>query len=284
MGFKPPKATLEAVTNVGVVKGHARIDYLLVQGFFAGAYIAFGGLLALIVGGAMDGIKGTEAGDLDSIGIQKFVFGAVFPVGLMAVIFTGAELFTGNCMCLIPPFLDRNIKWYHVLKNWVFSYTGNLIGSLFVAFFLSYLTNFFATGTQWNATIVAEASGKNAASWYQPFFKGIGCNWLVCLAVWQAVAANDVASKVWGIWWPIMAFVAIGFEHSIANCFFVPLGVMVGLDWFEFFRFFYANLLPVTIGNIIGGSFFMGVMYWYLFSDNKPYEFRWKTETDKQEV
>lgn len=257
MGFKSPKDTACSVDGVGCAKANLSFGQLTTLGFLAGAFIAFGGLLAIIVGGGMPGIQA------ENPGLQKFVFGAVFPVGLILVVVAGAELFTGNTACCIPAALSKNITWSSVARNWSLSYLGNLIGSLFVVFFLVYLTGLFASDP-WLGTSIKIAELKVSQGFWPLFFKGIGCNWLVCLSVWLALASDDVVSKILGIWFPIMAFVAIGFEHCVANMFFIPAGIFYGaqVTWAQFFI---NNLIPVTLGNIIGGSVFVGAIYWYVY-------------------
>ncbi|MBN1323980.1 MAG: formate/nitrite transporter family protein [Methanotrichaceae archaeon] len=261
MGFKSPKDTTCAVDNIGCAKAEMPFGPLLTLGFLAGAFIAFGGLLAVIVGGGVPGLKA------DNPGLQKFLFGAAFPVGLMLVVVAGAELFTGNTACCIPAVLSKKISWASCMRNWAVSYVGNFIGSIFVVFFLTYMTGLLAP-EPWHGAIVAIAEGKVAQDFWPLFFKGIGCNWLVCLAVWLALASDDVISKLFGVWFPIMAFVSIGFEHCIANMFFIPAGIFYGAD-VTWAQFFVANLIPVTLGNIVGGAVFVGAIYWYAYNGNR---------------
>jgi formate transporter len=259
MPSKTPRDIVCAVDALGCAKAELDAGRLMLLGFLAGAYIAFGGLLAVIVGGGVAGI-GSE-----NPGLQRFIFAAVFPVGLMLVVIAGAELFTGNAATCIPAALSRRVAWRAVLRNWTLSYAGNLAGSLVVAYFLTYLTGLLSHGP-WLASIVSIAESKVSQDFGILLLKGIGCNWLVCLGVWLAVSADDVAGKVLGIWFPIMAFVAIGFEHSVANMYFIPAGIFYGasVTWGQFFL---NNLVPVTIGNVIGGTVFVGVVYWYLYGD-----------------
>lgn len=261
MGFKSPKDTTCSVDNIGCSKAEMAFGPLLTLGFLAGAFIAFGGLLAVIVGGGVPGIRA------DNPGLQKFIFGAVFPVGLILVVVAGAELFTGNTACCIPAVLNKKASWSGLARNWAVSYVGNFLGSIFVVFFLTYLTGLLATDP-WLGTITGIAEAKVAQGFWPLFFKGVGCNWLVCLSVWLAIASDDVVSKILGIWFPIMAFVAIGFEHSIANMFFIPSGIMYGANvtWAQFFT---VNLIPVTLGNIVGGALFVGAIYWYVYNRQK---------------
>jgi len=156
--------------------------------------------LAVIVGGGVPGLRA------DNPGLQKFIFRAVFPVGLILVVVAGAELFTGNTACCIPAVLNKKTSWLGLARNWAASYVCNFIGSIFVVLFLTYLTGLLATDP-WLGTITGIAE-----------------------AMWLAIASDDVVSKVFGIWFPIMAFVAIGFEHSVANMFFIPAGIMYGAN------------------------------------------------------
>jgi formate/nitrite transporter len=257
MAFKSPKDTACSMDAVGCAKVRYDTGRLLTLGFLAGAYIALGGMLAVIVG---SGVPGLAA---ENPGLQKFIFGAVFPVGLMLVILAGAELFTGNTATCVPAALNGSIRWSALGRNWFLSYVGNFVGSLFVAWLLAHATHLFAADP-WHASIVGIAQAKTSQDFLPLFAKAIGCNWLVCLAVWLAVAADDVAGKILGIWFPIMAFVAIGFEHSVANMFFIPAGMLYGANvtWAQFLL---GNLVPVTLGNIVGGAVFVGVVYWYIY-------------------
>jgi formate/nitrite transporter len=136
-----------------------------------------------------------------------------------------------------------------------------------VAFFLATLSG-LVTGEPYLSSVRAIAEGKVNMSWMAVFWRGVGCNWLVCLAVWLAVASDDITGKIWGIWFPIMAFVALGFEHSIANMFFIPTGIFNGAN-VTWGQFIFNNLIPATIGNIVGGAFFVGFIYWWLYG-NRP--------------
>jgi formate/nitrite transporter len=261
MAFKTPAEVVETVCTLGQTKGALRLDKLLLLSFLAGAYIALGGLLAVVVGGAADGLKANNPG------LQRLIFGGVFPVGLMLVVIAGSELFTGNAACLIPGVMSGQAPWRRLAYNWTVSYIGNFIGSVFVAYCLAYLTGLLAKAP-WidcvKGIAVAKAGQGPAEAFWPMFWKGVGCNWLVCLAVWMAIAADDIAGKILAIWWPIMAFVALGFEHSVANMFFVPAGIFYGAE-VTWRQFAVNNLVPVTLGNIVGGSLFVGMLYWYVF-------------------
>jgi formate transporter len=265
MTFKSPLETIKAVQVTGTAKTLLPVDKLLLMGFLAGAYIAFGSLLALIVTQGM-----IKAGY--PVGLYRFAFGAVFPVGLMLVVIAGSELFTGNCMFPTVAVLARKASTLGLLKNWIGSYIGNFIGSLFVAGALTVLAGLIIapkTGVAPSAAFLnsqAVYNAKLALPFWDAFYRGIGCNWLVCLAVYLAVASEDTIGKIFGMWFPIMAFVAIGFEHSIANMFFIPCYIFAnnmagdGGVWGQFLA---VNLLPVTIGNIVGGAVFVAMIYWW---------------------
>jgi len=262
MPCKSPSDIVGSIDAAGCRKVEIDTGRLLLLGVLAGAYIAVGGLLAVVVGGGMPGVAALNPG------LQKFVFGAVFPVGLMLVVIAGAELFTGNTATCIPAALNHRISWGSVARNWTLSYAGNFVGSLLVAFFLTYLTGLLAADP-WRTTIVGIATAKVSQGFLPLLLKGIGCNWLVCLAVWMATSADGVGGKILAIWFPIMAFVAIGFEHSVANMYFIPAGMMYGAN-VTWVRFLLGNLVPVTLGNIIGGALFVGAAYRYLFPDREP--------------
>ena len=256
MSFKSPRAVLEAACEAGCGKASLPISKQLVLEFLAGAFIAFGGLLAIVVG------KGNEA-FVANPGLGKLVFAGVFPVGIMLVLIAGSELFTGNCGIITPACLTGRVRWRSLLRNWFFVYIGNFVGSVFVALFLAYWTGIIGGGALGEAAANIAAK-KVSLGWGPLILRGIGCNWLVCLGVWLAIASDDIIGKIWGLWFPIMAFVAIGFEHSVANMFFIPLGMLNGAG-VTIGQFLFSNLLPVTIGNIIGGAGFVGSIYWWIY-------------------
>jgi formate/nitrite transporter len=261
MAYKPPYEIVKSVREAALIKAKMDTGRTLIMGFLAGAFIAFGGFLAIMVGGGMPIIQA------ENPGLQKLLFGAVFPVGLMLVVIAGAELFTGNTAVSIPGVLSGRITWHGWLKNLILSYSGNLVGSLFVAYFLAYQTQLLIKDP-WVGFTIGISELKASASFWVLLLKGIGCNWLVCLSIWLAVAAEEIAGKILAIWFPIMAFVALGFEHSVANMFFIPIGIFYGahVSWYQFVV---VNLLPVTLGNIVGGSFFVGVIYWFVFDGKR---------------
>ena len=270
---KSPKQVAAAVATTGEAKGNATVTEAVLLSFLAGAYIAFGGMLAEIANAGM-----VAAGY--PVGLSKLVFGAVFPVGLIMVIIAGSDLFTGNCLYMTLSVVSGRTTAGKLGKNWIISWVFNFVGALFVAYVLAYSTGIM-TAAPFKAGAITVAStkalggakfmaaGKATASltWTQALLRGIGCNWLVCVACWLAVASDDVIGKILGIWFPIMAFVTLGFEHSVANMFFIPLGIFLGgkITWTQAIV---NNLIPVTIGNIIGGAIFVAMIYYFVYIKN----------------
>ncbi|MEH0155689.1 formate/nitrite transporter family protein [Limibacter armeniacum] len=269
--YNTPKEILPAISKAAIQKDSYSLDKQLLLGFFGGAYVAFGSVLALVVGGGMPGIAA------ENPGLVKFAFGAVFPIGLILVIVAGAELFTSSTAIMTVSVLNKERSMKSLLKVWTVGYLSNFVGAVFVAYFLGYHTGLLTSGPFADSAINI-AVAKTSNPFFKTFVKGIGANWLVCLAAWQAYAAKDITGKVLGIWFPVMTFVAFGFEHCIANMFFVPMGMLLGADisWSQFIT---ANLIPATLGNIVGGALFVGAAYWYIYvkpdkkkTDNMPVE------------
>jgi formate/nitrite transporter len=256
--FKSPVDTAKAISATAGAKYSANIVNVILLSFLAGAYIAFGGLLAEIASAGM-----LAAGA--PVGLEKFVFGAVFPVGLIIVVIAGSELFTGNVMFMTVGVLDGTASVGGLAKNWVVSWIFNFVGALFVAFVLAYMGGLFPADSAFATKATAVAAAKVKMPFAQAFIKAIGCNWLVCLAVWLANASDDIIGKILGIWFPIMAFVTIGFEHSVANMFFIPLGLFLGAEGVTWSTMIVNNLIPVTLGNIVGGAVFVACIYWYTY-------------------
>lgn len=257
--------------TICVQKTNTSAFKLIVLGILAGAYIGFGACLATLVGHDLAKYLG--------LGLSRFFTGAVFSVGLMMVVIAGAELFTGNNLMLMSV-LDKRTNLGKMLQKWLIVFMANFIGSVLLAY-LYFETNLWKMGDMAvGLSAIKIAAAKVNLTFGEALSRGILCNWLVCLAVWMALTSRDIAGKIFAIFFPIMAFVAMGFEHSIANMYFVPLGIFLkgmiivdpkvldlasltsNLTWGNFFV---KNLLPVTIGNIIGGAFFVGLVYWSVY-------------------
>ena len=281
MVFHPPVQIISKVGDAGKGKCALPIWNMLLRGFMAGAYIAMGAALATVCS--------TGVGTLLGAGFGKFILGAVFPVGLIIIVLTGAELFTGDAMFAPMAAFKHKVSWAAVLNLWIWVYIGNLIGSIVFAYFMAFgpLTSWSATGagtaTAFGVTAVSIAVGKvsyvGSAALWSAFLKAICCNWLVNLAILLGICADDAIGKIVGIWFPIMAFVSTGFEHCVANMYFIPAGIftqpyltadqaagfgakLANLSWITMWT---NNIIIVTIGNIIGGMVFVGVLYWVSF-------------------
>ena len=272
---KAPKTIAETVAQkVGVGKTTSPWLSVLVLGILAGAYIGFGGMLATTVSFDMAGYLG--------VGFTKFMTGAVFSLGLMLVIIAGAELFTGNNL-MISSAITREITFGRMLERWGLVYVSNFIGSILIALLFVFSGLWHLSDGALGAAAVRIAYGKVNLPFIQALLRGVGCNWLVCLAVWMALAARQTIGKIFAIFFPIMGFVALGFEHSVANMYFIPTGIFlrtfggvgapagVAAESLSWINFLWKNLLPVTIGNIIGGGLFVGMSYWsaYLRGSNQ---------------
>jgi len=253
MEFLAPPQIYEAVSNAGETKAKMSLFKTFYLGILAGCYIAFGSCLAMTVGGACQGV--IAGGNL---GLQKLALGAIgLPTGLMMVVTAGGELFTGNTAFLTTAVIEGKANFGQLIKNWTVSWLGNLVGSVFLAY-LVFASGAFAAPSA--ATVKAITTMKANLPFGQAVMRGILCNWLVVMGIWQATAAKDIVGKVFGIWLPISAFVTMGFEHSVANMFFLPMGLFQGAE-VTWKMIFMNNLLPVTIGNTIAGAIFMAGSY-----------------------
>lgn len=282
MVFHPPVAIVAKAGDSGKYKVGLPVWNMVLRGFLSGAFIAMGAALATV---CSTGVQATDIAmrfGAASPGIAQLVLGAVFPVGLIITILTGAELFTGDAMLAPMAAFIHKVSWAKVLNLWVWVYIGNFIGSVVFAYIMAYgpFVNFdtagAATVTVFGQRAVAIAAAKTSyvgtMGLWSAFLKAIACNWLVNLAVLLGICADDAIGKIAGIWFPIFAFVASGFEHCIANMYFIPAGIFVtgidpslSVDTVNWVTMWTSNIIPVTIGNIVGGLFFVGVLYWVAF-------------------
>jgi formate/nitrite transporter len=260
----------EAATKTGAKKTQRSWDRVLVSSFLAGAYIAFGGLVAITVSSGLDP---ATWGTLPSL-----FTGMAFTLGLVLVIIAGSDLATGNMMLVPLGAMRGKVSIGDVVKNLTLVLIGNLIGAVFVAFFLAIETGVIGSvdaeaGTAAALTydrLAGVAGGKalDHTAW-ETFLRAVGCNWLVCLAVWMSIAATSVSGKVLAIFFPIMAFVAMGFDHVVANMFFLPAAIFAGvpnIGWDEAV----GNWLLAGAGNLVGAVVFVATSYWYLFLKDQP--------------
>ncbi len=269
-----PQEIAETVVEVGQKKANRSNGQQLLLGILAGAFIALGAYASNVAVHTMSA---------ENYGLLKFVQGAVFPVGLILVLVAGAELFTGNTLLSVGV-LEGKVTGQKMLNNWVLVYLGNFIGALGFSW-LVYQSGFFSLSEgALGALHVKIAVGKTALDFFPAFLRGILANFVVCLAVWMGIGAQDMVGKVLASWFPIMAFVAGGFEHSIANMYYIPAGLMAkaefawltgvsssqlaSLNWGGFLH----NLAAVTLGNIVGGAILVGAVYWLVFRDQFQFE------------
>jgi formate transporter len=273
----PPQVAAKA-TDIGAAKARMPTLTMFALAVLAGAFIAMGAMFATTV----------VAGSAGSIpyGLVRLLSGLVFCLGLILVVVAGAELFTGNNLISIA-WADRKVGGARLLRNWTIVYLGNLVGALgtVLLMFLSGQYEFGDGSVGSSALAIAEA--KSSLGFERALVLGILCNALVCLAIWMTYSARSVTDKILAIIFPITAFVAAGFEHSIANMYFLPIGLAIkqwGSDSFyatsklspgdfpdvTVSNAVFDNLIPVTIGNIIGGSVMVGLVYWLVYVRAKP--------------
>jgi len=248
-----PAKIAELVESVGVKKAALPAVPTLLLGVLAGAFIAFGAMFFTLVM--------TDHGM--GLGPARLLGGMAFSLGLILVVVGGAELFTGNNL-IVMAWAERKVSTVQLLRNWSLVYIANLVGSVGAAALM-----FWSGALSLGAGAVAEtalniAIAKVDLDPLQAFVRGILCNALVCLAVWLCFAAHHVAGKILAIVFPISAFVALGFEHSVANMYFIPLGMLLSGGEISITEFL-ANLIPVTLGNIIGGGLFVAFVYWIIY-------------------
>lgn len=268
----PPEMARKA-EQIGVRKAHLPALTTFLLAILAGAFIALGAVFATTVSAGASGLL--------SYGVTRLLAGIVFALGLILVVVGGAELFTGNNL-IIMAWAGKKITLAALLRNWTIVYFGNLVGALATAamvFLSSHHT--FGNGII-GQTALSIAAAKTALPFVPAFFLGVLCNGLVCLAVWLTFSARTTTDKIIAILFPIAAFVAAGFEHSVANMYFIPIGLFIKqfdptfvqnllnsgttlnlttLTWSGFL----ANLIPVTLGNIVGGGFLVAGFYWAIY-------------------
>jgi formate/nitrite transporter len=254
------------VREVGVAKARLSAANVLALAVLAGAFIALGAMFSTVA------ISGVDEG----FGVRRLLAGTTFSLGLVLVVVAGAELFTGNNLIAMA-WASRQITAREVLRNWSLVYLGNLIGSLGTALLFQWSGAWKMGGGVVGATALRIAAAKCELPFIEAFFRGVLCNALVCLAIWLCFSARTTTDKIISIVLPITAFVALGFEHSVANMYFIPLGILLqrsagGADllsavpdeafgWLDFAT----NLVPVTLGNIVGGTLLVAGIYWFVY-------------------
>ncbi len=272
---KPPDQIAEVMLRAAEKKARLPILSMLVLGFLAGVFIAFASQGSTMA--AFNLLAKPE-----TYGLGRCLAGAIFGTGLMLVVIAGGELFTGNTLMLAAA-LDGSISWSAMLRNWLFVYIGNLLGSLFIAWLMQVSGLWSSAANLLGGMTIKMAAHKVALPFGSAFALGIMCNWLVCLAIWMSYGAGDITGKILAIFFPIWLFITSGFEHSVANMYYIPAGIFAkangafvqaaldagatleGLVRLHWCGFLLHNLLPVTLGNILGGGVFVGCAYWYAY-------------------
>ncbi|CBZ53224.1 hypothetical protein NCLIV_030110 [Neospora caninum Liverpool] len=249
------------VIEYGIKKTKLRIDRLFLQAVMAGIYVGMAGhACTALAGGYSTDPKNPLA---VAKATQKFLYASLFPVAFIAIIFTGAELFTGNTMTMLVCLLERRVTALQLLVNWVCSLVGNWAGALFAAYFLSYLPGGLQDADHLHY-LQDVAAHKTAHSFAQCFFLAVGCNTFVCLAVWFVIASDDAAGKIMSMWFPIVSFCVAGYEHIIANFYTLQCALMHGVGP-GVGTVIVKNFIPTLLGNMVGGCGLVGAVYWYNF-------------------
>ena len=269
--FNTPSEVIDTNMKAGEGKAHLPLGKMILLGIMAGAFIALGGATS-----------STAAHTIDNVGLARFVAGIICPVGLMIIVFVGGELFTGNCL-IVMDVVGKKVTWFECIRNLIVVYFSNLIGALIIDTLIYFSGNLDYTGGLLGAYTIKVAVGKVGISPLKGITSGILCNILVCIAILMAVAATDIVGKVWAIFFPIMAFVVGGFEHCVANMFYIPVGMMAaqnpvyvakaqeayGLtaEQIQGLTILHSlnNFIPVTIGNILGGMVFVGIPCYFIY-------------------
>jgi formate transporter len=273
-----PSAGLDALPPADIARkaaavGEAKVDMpalsVFVLAVLAGAFIALGAVFATTV---MSG--GSEL----PFGVTRLLGGLAFSLGLILVVVAGAELFTGNNL-VVMAWASRRVSTRRLLGNWALVYAGNFVGALGTVLIVYLGRQYELGGGEVGATAVRIAETKTSLGFIQAVALGALCNALVCLAVWLTYGARTVTDKILAVVPPIAAFVAVGFEHSVANMYFIPIGLLVRdhvdvqgieVEHLSWSAFFLDNLLPVTIGNVIGGAVMVGAVYWLVYLRDTP--------------
>lgn len=255
-----PSQIAQNYVNVGIGKTRYGVGKTLALGCLAGAFIALGA-----VGSAVGSVG------LQPAALSRFASALIFPIGLVLVLCAGGELFTGNSLIFVPV-LEKRIGVKDMLRNWCLAYIGNLIGGMAIAVMVVFSNslNLFPGLIE---AVIKTGVAKCVLPPHAAFIKGILCNFLVCLAVWISFGASELSGKIIASYLPVFLFVLCGFEHCVANMYFIPAGIFAGIAYpdiaatvstegLNWLNFVVRNLLPVTIGNITGGAFCVGAVYW----------------------
>ncbi|OQA15789.1 MAG: putative formate transporter 1 [Firmicutes bacterium ADurb.Bin356] len=260
-----PNEVAVNVIAIGKKKASLPAEKLFVLGILAGMFIAFAAVGA-----------NTASSVIENAGVSKLIGALLFPARLAMVLVAGSELFTGNSLIIIGV-LEKEVTFAAMCKNWLFVYLGNFVGALLVAWLVNAGHQLSLFSNALAGTTINVATAKAALSFGDAFIRGVLCNFLVCIAVWMSFAAKDIAGKIIGLFFPVMLFVLCGFEHSVANMYYVPAGLFAlanpayasaataNVSLLTWGNFLINNLIPVTLGNVVGGVGLVGIPYWLVY-------------------
>ncbi|PKL68542.1 MAG: formate transporter [Methanomicrobiales archaeon HGW-Methanomicrobiales-1] len=281
-GYSPPLTMITRAAETGRYKANLPVWNILLRGFMSGAFVAMGGALATVCSTGIIAAEPALRFGMASPGFAQMVMGMVFPLGIILTVITGVELFTGDVMLAPMASFVHGMAWSKVLNLWLFAYMGNFAGAITFAYivangpFVVIDASGAGTVTSFGMRAIEIATLKTSyvgvSGLWSAILKGIACNWLVNLAILLAFFSEDLTGKIIGIWFPIMAFVACGFEHCIANMYYISAGIFTqgylgdhgSLTWTSLWM---NNVIWVTIGNIIGGLFFVSIFFWIAYQN-----------------
>ncbi|KAJ5247641.1 hypothetical protein N7468_002624 [Penicillium chermesinum] len=253
-----PLEVVQALERTGIQKGNMRLDKVFFSSVSAGC------LLALACGTALS-TNASPWFQSNAPGLIRTISALVFPYGLVMIILTGADLCTGSFMYTTIAVLRGKLPWWKMFVHWTVTFLGNLAGSLFLVVIIFGYGGVFDADPFKSAVQTFATKKQVTPNFREIFLRGIGCNWLVCLACFFGLQGRDLASKIIGIWWPIFAFVSLGFDHVVANMTFIPLGIWVSTPGISVGLYIWKGIIPTLLGNIIGGGLFVGTYYWYMY-------------------
>ncbi|BFZ59192.1 hypothetical protein YB2330_000196 [Saitoella coloradoensis] len=272
-----PQQTVEIMTLASIKKSRMSVAKCFVSSMYGGMLLSFGCTFVLAV-------NASPWFATNAPGVLALIRALVFPVGLIMIVLTGADLLTSNIMLMVIGVLRRKVTLWQLCVNWVVSFFGNLAGSLFFMAIIVHYGNIFHTPAQISATATFGNQKVLDPAWHEIFLRGIACNWLVCLAVILGTMSREVISKMAGIEFPTATFIACGFDHVVANFFFIPTAMWAGAD-FGVGYYIWKSLIPSLLGNIVGGGVFCGAGYWYLYvHDEEMPDYRGENVLEGAEV
>ncbi|KAH7113706.1 Formate/nitrite transporter [Dactylonectria estremocensis] len=253
-----PAETAELICRIGINKGNSRPDKVFLSAVFGGCILSFGCAVSLTA-------LASPWFQENAPGLIKLVSAAVFPLGLIILFLAGGDLFTATNMFTFVAVLSGKLSIWRMLLHWFLCFFGNLAGCLFVMAIIVGYGGIFDADVYKNEIIALTTKKQLAPAMHQIFIRGIGCNWLVCLACFMGTQAKELSSKVIGVWLPIFAFVALGLDHVVANMFFIPLGIWFKTPDVTVALYVWKGMIPTLFGNILGGSLFCGAYFWWMY-------------------